>query len=31
LGYDVFIYLAGLQNIPAVYDEAAQIDGANRS
>ena len=30
LGYDVFIYLAGLQNIPAVYDEAAQIDGANR-
>ncbi|MBM4431345.1 MAG: sugar ABC transporter permease [Chloroflexi bacterium] len=29
LGYDVVIYLAGLQNIPAVYHEAAQIDGAN--
>lgn len=29
LGYDVVIYLAGLQNIPPVYHEAAQIDGAN--
>ena len=28
LGYDVVIFLAGLQNIPTVYLEAAQIDGA---
>lgn len=29
LGYDVVIFLAGLQNIPAVYYEAATVDGAN--
>jgi ABC-type sugar transport system permease subunit len=29
LGYDVVIFLAGLQNIPTVYLEAAQIDGAS--
>ena len=30
LGYNVIIYLAGLQNIPQHLYEAAQIDGANR-
>jgi multiple sugar transport system permease protein len=30
IGYMLVIYLAGLQAIPAVYYEAAQIDGANR-
>jgi multiple sugar transport system permease protein len=30
LGYNVVIYLAGLQGVPAIYDEAAQIDGAGR-
>ncbi|MBI5029795.1 MAG: sugar ABC transporter permease [Chloroflexi bacterium] len=30
LGYNVIIYLAGLQNIPEQLYEAAQIDGANR-
>jgi ABC-type sugar transport system permease subunit len=29
-GYSVLIYLAALQNIPSEYQEAAQIDGANR-
>ena len=29
-GYSVLIYLAALQNIPPEYEEAAQIDGANR-
>lgn len=29
LGYNVVIFLAGLQNIPSIYHEAAQIDGAN--
>jgi len=29
LGYDVVIFLAGLQNIPAIYHEAAAVDGAN--
>jgi ABC-type sugar transport system permease subunit len=29
LGYDIVIFLAGLQNIPSIYHEAAQIDGAN--
>ena len=29
LGYNVVIFLAGLQNVPTVYQEAAQIDGAN--
>lgn len=28
VGYDMVIYLAGLQNIPREYYEAAQIDGA---
>ena len=28
LGYNTIIYLAGLQNIPKVYYEAADIDGA---
>ncbi|MCD4827993.1 MAG: sugar ABC transporter permease [Candidatus Cloacimonetes bacterium] len=31
LGYNTIIYLAGLQNIPGVYYEAASIDGASRS
>ncbi len=30
LGYNVIIYLAGLQNVPQHLYEAAQIDGANR-
>lgn len=29
LGYNVVIFLAGLQNVPGIYHEAAQIDGAN--
>lgn len=29
LGYNVVIFLAGLQNIPREYYEAARIDGAN--
>ncbi len=29
LGYNVVIFLAGLQNISSIYHEAAQIDGAN--
>jgi multiple sugar transport system permease protein len=29
VGYDMVIYLAGLQNIPREYYEAAQIDGAS--
>ena len=29
LGYDIIIYLAGLQSIPRMYYEAASIDGAN--
>jgi len=29
LGYNTIIYLAGLQNIPEVYYEAASVDGAN--
>lgn len=28
-GYGMLLYLAGLQNIPRVYYEAAQVDGAN--
>ncbi len=30
VGYNIIIYLAGLQNIPQHLYEAAQIDGANR-
>ncbi|MFN3333208.1 MAG: carbohydrate ABC transporter permease, partial [Caldilinea sp.] len=30
LGFTIIIFLAGLQQIPDVYYEAAQIDGANR-
>lgn len=30
VGYNVIIYLAGLQNIPEYLYEAAKIDGANR-
>jgi len=30
LGYNTIIYLAGLQNIPETYYEAASIDGANK-
>ncbi len=30
LGYNTIIYLAGLQNIPNVYYEAAEIDGAGK-
>ncbi len=30
LGYNTIIYLAGLQNIPKVYYEAADIDGAGK-
>ena len=29
-GFAMLVFLAGLQNIPQVYYEAAQIDGANR-
>ncbi|MBU1634105.1 sugar ABC transporter permease [bacterium] len=29
LGYNIVIFLAGLQNIPDIYYEAARIDGAN--
>ena len=31
LGYNTLIYLAGLQNIPGVYYEAASIDGASKT
>ncbi len=30
LGYNIVIFLAGLQNIPGTYYEAARIDGATR-
>lgn len=30
VGYNMLIFLAGLQAIPAEYEEAARIDGANR-
>lgn len=30
LGYNIVIFLAGLQNIPTTYYEAARIDGASR-
>lgn len=30
LGYNIVIFLAGLQNIPTAYYEAAKIDGAGR-
>ncbi|MGQ9678427.1 MAG: carbohydrate ABC transporter permease [bacterium] len=30
LGYNIVIFLAGLQNIPPTYYEAARIDGASR-
>lgn len=30
IGYNIIIYLAGLQNIPAQYYEAAKIDGAGK-
>jgi len=30
VGYRMILFLAGLQNIPLVYYEAAEIDGANR-
>ncbi len=30
VGYDMIIFLAGLQNIPRDYYEAAQLDGASR-
>jgi multiple sugar transport system permease protein len=30
LGYNIVIFLAGLQNIPGAYYEAARIDGAGR-
>ncbi|OYD16667.1 sugar ABC transporter permease [candidate division WOR-3 bacterium JGI_Cruoil_03_51_56] len=30
LGYNIIIFLAGLQNIPKTYYEAARIDGAGR-
>jgi multiple sugar transport system permease protein len=30
LGFAIIIFLAGLQQIPEIYYEAAQIDGANR-
>lgn len=30
IGYCVLIFLAGLQNIPKEYLEAAKVDGANR-
>ncbi len=31
LGYNTIIYLAGLQNIPKTYYEAADIDGASKT
>lgn len=31
LGYNMVIFLAGLQGVPREYHEAARIDGANRS
>ncbi len=31
LGYNTIIYLAGLQNIPKVYYEASEIDGASKT
>jgi multiple sugar transport system permease protein len=31
IGYNIVIFLAGLQNIPRSYYEAARIDGANRA
>ncbi|MBA2682800.1 MAG: sugar ABC transporter permease, partial [Ktedonobacteraceae bacterium] len=30
LGFNMILFLAGLQNIPQVYTEAATVDGANR-
>lgn len=30
LGFQVIIFLAGLESIPAIYQEAAMIDGASR-
>jgi multiple sugar transport system permease protein len=30
LGYNTILYLAGMQNIPNVYYEAAEIDGASK-
>lgn len=30
LGYNTVLFLAGLQNVPRAYTEAAMIDGANR-
>lgn len=30
IGYSIILFLAGLQNIPAEYYEAARIDGASR-
>jgi multiple sugar transport system permease protein len=30
LGFNMIIFLAGLQGIPATYSEAARIDGANK-
>lgn len=30
MGYCMLIYLAGLQNIPMMYKEAARLDGANK-
>jgi multiple sugar transport system permease protein len=30
IGFAIIIFLAGLQQIPDIYYEAAQIDGANR-
>jgi multiple sugar transport system permease protein len=30
MGYNIIIFLAGLQSIPRTYYEAAEIDGANK-
>jgi ABC-type sugar transport system permease subunit len=30
MGYNIIIFLAGIQSIPRTYYEAAQIDGANK-
>lgn len=30
IGYNTIVYLAGLQNIPEIYYEAAEIDGASK-